>query len=112
MRTEGKSSRGGKNRRGKIRRGHSFLDGLEDALKPVAALPSVSACIPARISRTAGTGTGLSARTDTPDGVKLSYHRGNAIQDVFVITGEPGKVRELLASAPGAAPASRRRPGR
>jgi len=91
-----------KNRRHGVRVGHALLAGLEQALSPVAALPGVSVCIPGRTRRTGSrpSGPALRAQADTPDGIKLAYRAGGAVQEVFVVTSDRQAVRTLLGGRP------------
>jgi hypothetical protein len=92
------SSRGGKHRHGALKQGpHGMIHGLFPLLETVASWPEVTSVIPARIRHAPGGGAvRLRAGPDTPDGLKLTARGRGNVQEVFIVTSAPGKVREHL----------------
>lgn len=87
----------GKHRKNGIKRDHSLIQGLEEALRPIAALPGVKTFIPGR-QRNARTRNGpfLTVQAHTPDGLKLAAHGKGVIQEVFVVTSDRETVEKAV----------------
>ena len=78
---------------GRVVTTHStHIDGLLDVLREVAKQAYVSTIVPARLSRGAGSSSGLSVRvsmpTEMPTGWKCIARKGSQLQEVFVVTHE------------------------
>lgn len=87
---------------GRLKLEHSTLQGLPEALALVVSWPEVSSCFPGRIRRTKPQGrpqhrSFLTVQAPTSTGLKLVAHGSGAVQEVFVVTNEPDKVRDLIA---------------
>lgn len=89
-------------RKGKLKREHSMLPGLEVVLAEICAWPETTACIPARIRRTGKPRKGalLTVQARTPTGLKTAAHASGAVQEVFIVTGNPHAVEQKILSAP------------
>jgi hypothetical protein len=66
----------------------TYLEGLIPLLRRLAALPEVDTVTPAVIGRARGRSARLQLRISSPilGGFKLVARRGNAVQEVFVVT--------------------------
>lgn len=67
-------------------------------LEKIAASPLVASVIPGRIRVSQGVTSipRLKIQIETLSGLKLSARSGNAVQEVFVVTSEPARVRRFL----------------
>ena len=89
-----------KHRKSKIKRQHSLIKGLQDYLeKYISSLEYVTGVIPGEIKVSKATGENLHVKFkyETVSGAKLIAKSGTSIQEVFVITNDPGKIEKLFA---------------
>ena len=88
-----------------MKRVHHILRGFEEPLEEIAQLEHVKAVIPGRIKRKGATGKlgqrELTFQYPTPSGAKLLAKGEGAVQEVFVVTSEPEKLREFLRAQSG-----------
>jgi hypothetical protein len=86
-------------RKGKLKLEHHLIDGLRPVLDELCTWPEVRTCIPGRI-RVARSRSGpfLTVSSRTPTGVKVIAHGGSAVQEVFVVTGDPDGLTERIAA--------------
>ncbi len=90
-----------RHRKGKIKRQHGMIKGLRrflvDELEP---LDYVEAVIPGEIKVGKGVGERLYVRFQyaTIAGAKLIAQSGSSVQEVFVVTGEPERLRDLIGT--------------
>lgn len=93
-----------KHRKNKIKRQHSIIKGLrgflEDRLSPLDFIESI---IPGEIKVGKKTGENLEVRYryNTVSGAKLIARSGTSVQEVFVVTSQPEKLKEIIDSARG-----------
>jgi len=83
----------------KIKYEHNMIKGLREFLEAeLEPLEFVSAIFPGRIRRTKGTTSSLKVRFQyqTPTGAKLLAYGPGVVQEVFVVTSEPERLREIL----------------
>ncbi len=88
-----------KHRKNKIKRQHGIIKDLKKFLeKEVASKDFVSGVIPGRITVGNATGEKLKIRYQysTKSGAKLIAVSGSSVQEIFVITGEPEKLKKLI----------------
>jgi hypothetical protein len=91
-----------KHRKNKIKRQHSIIKGLrgflEDRLSPLDFIESI---IPGEIKVGKKTGENLEVRYrySTVSGAKLIARSGTSVQEVFVVTSEPERLKEIIDSA-------------
>ncbi len=86
-------------RQGKVKREHTIIEGLLPLLTSIAELPEVNSIIPGRINQRSRTGeTGLFFQYQTETGLKLLGRSKLAVQEVFVVTGQPQAVLEALVT--------------
>jgi hypothetical protein len=76
-----------KHRKGKVKREHHMLEGLEEILREIGKWECVESIIPGRIARTnRGKGSrGIFLKYRTMSGFKVLYKRGTSVQEVFVV---------------------------
>ncbi len=90
-----------KHRKNKIKRQHSIIKGLrsflEDRLSPLDFIESI---IPGEIKVGKKTGENLEVRYrySTVSGAKLIARSGTSVQEVFVVTSDPDKLKEIIDS--------------
>ncbi len=74
-------------RKGKIKREHHMLEGLEEILEEIEKWDCVESIIPGRIVRqNKGRGSkGIFLKYPTISGYKLLYKTGTSVQEVFVV---------------------------
>ena len=83
----------------KIKYQHHMIAGLrkflEEELEPLEEVQSI---FPGRIQRTKGAHSGLKIRVQyvTQTGIKLIAHGSSVVQEVFVVTPQPEKLKEKL----------------
>jgi len=90
-----------KHRKNKIKRQHSIIKGLRKFLeKEIADCDFVSGIIPGEIKVGNSTGENLKIRYqyETQSGAKLIAVSGNSVQEIFVVTSEPEKLKEIIES--------------
>jgi len=84
----------------KVKRVHQILKGFEEPLEEIAQLEYVKAVIPGRIKRKRATGKPgqreITFQYPTPSGAKLLAKGEGAVQEIFVVTSEPEKLKEFL----------------
>jgi hypothetical protein len=88
-----------KHRKKKIKQQHGIIKGLKKFLElNVSSLDTVEGIIPGRIKvgKTPGENLVVSYQYSTVSGAKLIGRSGTSVQEVFVITNEPEKVREVI----------------
>lgn len=88
-----------KHRKNKIKRQHGIIKDLRKFLeKEVTSRDFVTGVIPGRITVGNATGENLKIRYQysTKSGAKLIAVSGNSVQEIFVITSEPEKLKELI----------------
>jgi len=88
-----------KHRKNKIKRQHGIIKDLKNFLeKEVASQDFVAGVIPGRITVGSATGEKLKIRYQysTQSGAKLIAVSGSSVQEIFVITSEPEKLKELI----------------
>jgi hypothetical protein len=88
-----------KHRKNKIKRQHGIIKDLKNFLeKEVASRDFVAGVIPGRITVGSATGEKLKIRYQysTQSGAKLIAVSGSSVQEIFVITSEPEKLKELI----------------
>ncbi len=91
-----------KHRKNNIKRQHSIIKGLrgflEDRLSPLDFIESI---IPGEIKVGKKTGENLEVRYrySTVSGAKLIARSGTSVQEVFVVTSEPERLKEIIDSA-------------
>ncbi len=91
-----------KHRKKKIKRQHSIIKGLQNFLETyVSPNEFVESIIPGEIKVGKTTGENLVVRYkySTVSGAKLIARSGNSVQEVFVVTGEPEKLKEIIESS-------------
>jgi hypothetical protein len=83
----------------KIKYQHAMIKGLREFLEvEIQPLPYVKSIIPGRIERTKGRNTDFFVRFQykTETGAKLIAHRSGVVQEVFVVTSEPEKLKQKI----------------
>ncbi|MEQ9618177.1 MAG: DUF2103 domain-containing protein [Deltaproteobacteria bacterium] len=91
-----------KHRKNKIKRQHSIIKGLQNFLETnVSPNEFVESVIPGEIKVGKTTGENLVVRYKyaTVSGAKLIARSGNSVQEVFVVTSEPEKLKEIIANS-------------
>lgn len=86
-------------RKGKLKRQHGIIKGLMRFLEDnVVSLDYVDGVIPGEIKVGSATGENLVVRFkySTISGAKLIARSGSSIQEVFVVTSEPEKLRRAV----------------
>jgi hypothetical protein len=87
---------------GRLKLQHHLIQGLRPVLEQMAAWPEVTSIVPGRIKRARSRHAALEIRpgVDTATGLKcIAKARDGGVQEVFVVTAEPARVRERLAHA-------------
>ncbi|MCK5391464.1 MAG: hypothetical protein KAJ31_03475 [Deltaproteobacteria bacterium] len=88
-----------KHRKNKIKRQHGIIKGLKKFLEHnVSSLDSVEGIIPGRIKvgKTPGENLIVSYQYSTISGAKLIARSGTSVQEVFVITNDADKLKEVI----------------
>ena len=88
-----------KHRKNKIKRQHGIIKGLKKFLeKEVTSHDFVSGVIPGRIKVGSSTGETLKVKFQysTGSGAKLIAVSGTSVQEIFVITSNPDKLKEII----------------
>ena len=88
-----------KYRKNKIKQEHSIIKGLKKFLEHnVSSLDSVEGIIPGRIKvgKTPGENLIVTYQYSTVSGAKLIGRSGTSVQEVFVITNDPEKLKEVV----------------
>jgi len=88
-----------KHRKNKIKRQHGIIKGLKKFLEHnVSSLDSVEGIIPGRIKvgKTPGENLVVSYQYSTVSGAKLIGRSGTSVQEVFVITKDPEKLKDVI----------------
>lgn len=87
-----------KHRKDKIKRQHSIIKGLREFLEKVSEQDFVEGIIPGEIKVGNATGENLIVKYkySTISGAKLIAKSGSSIQEVFVITRFPEKLKALV----------------
>jgi hypothetical protein len=88
-----------KYRKGKVKSQHGMIKGLREFLNAhVAGLDFVEGVIPGEIKVGSGTGETLAVRFQysTISGAKLIARSGASIQEIFVVTKEPERLRKII----------------
>ena len=93
-----------KHRKNKIKRQHGIIKGLKKFLeKEISSHDFVRGVIPGEIKVGNSTGETLKIRYqyETQSGAKLIAVSGNSVQEIFVVTNEPEKLKEIIESYKG-----------
>ena len=88
-----------KHRKNKIKHQHGIIKGLKKFLEHnVSSLDSVEGIIPGRIKvgKTPGENLIVSYQYSTISGAKLIARSGTSVQEVFVITNDADKLKEVI----------------
>ncbi len=88
-----------KHRKNKIKRQHGIIKGLKRFLEDhVASLDSVEGIIPGQINvgKTKGENLVVRYKYSTVSGAKLIARSGTSIQEVFVVTNDTEKLKEVI----------------
>lgn len=88
-----------KHRKNKIKRQHGIIKGLKKFLEHnVSSLDSVEGIIPGRIKvgKTPGENLIVNYQYSTVSGAKLIGRSGTSVQEVFVITNDPEKLKDVI----------------
>jgi len=88
-----------KHRKNKIKRQHGIIKGLKKFLeKEVSSQDFVTGIIPGQINVGSATGEKLKIRYqyNTQSGAKLIAVSGSSVQEIFVVTSEPEKLKVLI----------------
>ncbi len=88
-----------RHRKFKIKRQHSMIKGLREFLEEnISTLDFVDGIIPGEIKVGSATGENLIVKYkySTVSGAKLIAKSGSSIQEVFVVTRFPEKLREVI----------------
>ncbi|MGB2692624.1 MAG: DUF2103 domain-containing protein [Thermodesulfobacteriota bacterium] len=88
-----------KYRKNKIKQEHGIIKGLKRFLEDnVSSLDSVDGIIPGRIKvgKTPGENLIVSYQYSTVSGAKLIGRSGTSVQEVFVITNDPEKLKNVI----------------
>ena len=88
-----------KHRKNKIKRQHSIIKGLRKFLeKEISGRDFVSGIIPGQIKVGSATGENLKIKYQysTQSGAKLIAVSGSSVQEIFVVTSEPEKLKEII----------------
>ena len=88
-----------RHRKRKIKRQHSMIKGLKEFLEEnISVLDFVDGVIPGEIKVGSATGENLVVRYkySTLSGAKLIARSGSSVQEVFVVTRYPEKLKEVI----------------
>ena len=88
-----------KHRKNKIKRQHGIIKGLLRYLEDhVSSLNFVEGVIPGeiRVGKTTGENLVVRYKYSTVSGAKLLARSGNSVQEVFVVTSDAEKLREVI----------------
>lgn len=88
-----------KHRHRGVKRDHTILEGFDEALERIAALDAVQSVIPGRIAqiRSSASHKRLTYQYPTDTGAKLQAKGGGAVQEIFVVTEDPERVRRFVS---------------
>ncbi|MFI5265860.1 MAG: DUF2103 domain-containing protein [Chloroflexota bacterium] len=77
---------------------HAVVRGVEEALREISSWPGVESVVAGRISKIKHRYPSLSVtlQTSTVSGVKCLARIGQAVQELFIVTGEPAGVEQRL----------------
>lgn len=92
-----------KHRKNKIKRQHSIIKGLKKFLEDeISTLDYVNGVIPGeiRVGKSSGENLVVRYKYSTVSGAKLIATSGSSVQEVFVVTGSPEKLREIVDKFP------------
>ena len=90
-----------KHRKQKIKRQHGMIKGLHKFLRDnISTLGFVEGIVPGQINVGSATGENLIVRFkySTISGAKLIARSGSSVQEIFVITNSPEKLRQAIES--------------
>ena len=88
-----------RHRKSKIKRQHGLIKGLQEYLeRNVSNRDFVEGIVPGEIKVSKATGENLQVKYkyETLSGAKLIAKSGTSVQEVFVITKDPKKLKEIL----------------
>lgn len=89
-----------KYRQGKLKLEHHIIEGFRDVLEKIASLEYVEVVIPGRIYTKGGKASKgekqIKFQYPTKSGAKLLIKKGITIQEIFVVTSEPQKLKEYI----------------
>ena len=91
-----------KYRKNKIKREHGIIKGLKRFLEDnVSTLESVDGIIPGeiKVGKTKGENLVVRYKYSTVSGAKLIARSGTSVQEVFVITSDPEKLKEKIENS-------------
>ncbi|HEY8695856.1 MAG TPA: DUF2103 domain-containing protein [Chloroflexota bacterium] len=77
---------------------HAVVRGVEEALREISSWPGVESVVAGRISKVRHRYPSLSVtlQTSTVSGLKCLARIGQAVQELFIVTGEPAGVESRL----------------
>jgi len=77
---------------------HGVVRGVEEALREISSWPGVESVVAGRISKVRHRYPSLSVtlQTSTVSGLKCLARIGQAVQELFIVTGEPAGVESRL----------------
>jgi hypothetical protein len=77
---------------------HAVVRGVEEALREISVWPGVESVVAGRISKVKHRYPSVSVtlQTTTVSGLKCLARIGQAVQEVFIVTGSPGSVADRL----------------
>ena len=77
---------------------HAVVRGVEEALREISSWPGVESVVAGRISKVRHRYPSLSVtlQTSTFSGLKCLARIGQAVQELFIVTGEPAGVESRL----------------
>lgn len=86
-----------KHRSGGLKREHQILEGFEGPLLNLAADEDVQSILPGRVSARSSGGTRrLTFQYPTDSGAKLLAKTPQAVQEIFVVCGDPQRLRRRV----------------
>jgi len=88
-----------KHRKNKVKRQHGIIKGLKKFLEDeISSRSFVKGVIPGEIKKGRSTGENLIVRYkySTVSGAKLIATSGSSVQEVFVITGSPERLKKIV----------------
>jgi hypothetical protein len=88
-----------RHRKSKIKRQHSLIKGLQEYLeRNISNKDFIEGIVPGEIKVSKATGENLLVKYkyETVSGAKLIAKSGTSIQEVFVITKEPKRLKDLI----------------
>lgn len=82
----------------KIKYEHNMIQGLRQLLEQIEPWDEIKSIIPGEIRPTRShRPLSLDVKYDTPTGVKCLAKSGSAVQEVFIVTSNPGVFKQRLA---------------